>query len=200
MKFRLLSGLVVGLACSSTASTQFQRPGSPAEERALAEARAAADGLAREIRGLLVSELEKGGAAGAVAACAAGAQAKTAEFRNRTGVDVRRTSLRHRSPGNAPDAWERVGLEAFDRLPVAARPEAERWEVVREDGRESLRYLKPVVTNAMCLACHGAPAAIPTPVRKALEDAYPGDTATGFAAGDVRGAISVRVPLAPRSQ
>jgi hypothetical protein len=35
-------------------------------------------------------------------------------------------------------------------------------------------------------------------VRRALDESYPADPATGFAVGDVRGAISVRVPLPPR--
>lgn len=188
--------VVLVIAWMLAVPSAAQPPSSPAVEKALAEARAAAAGLAAEIRSLLVNELEKGGASAAVTACASSAQARTAEFRNRTGVDIRRTSLRHRSPANAPDAWERAGLESFDRLAVGARPQAERWEVVREDGRETLRYLKPVVTSTMCLSCHGAPTAIPEPVRKALDDAYPGDRATGFSAGDVRGAISVRVPLA----
>jgi hypothetical protein len=196
----LRRAVVLVLACAAAASAQPRQPSSPAEERALADARAAAAGLTMEIRGLLLAEMQKGGPAAAVTACASHAQVKTAEFRNRTGSDIRRVSLRHRNAANAPDEWERAGLESFDRLSVDARPDAERWEVVREDGRASLRYLKPVVTSAMCLACHGASAAIPEPVRRALETADPGDRATGFAAGDVRGAISVRVPLAPPPQ
>jgi len=194
----LLSAAAAALAAAALVAAAPQKdPADPAAAKALADARAAAAGLGQELRSLLVNEMERGGPAAAVTACATGAQAKTAEYRGRTGVDVRRTSLRHRSPANAPDAWERAGLEALDRLPADARAQAERWEVVREDGRASLRYLKAVVTGPMCLACHGAPASIPAPVRKALDEAYPEDAATGFSAGDVRGAISVRVPLPP---
>jgi len=42
-------------------------------------------------------------------------------------------SLRRRNPANEPDAYERRVLESFDRLPTA-RPGAEAWELVREDG------------------------------------------------------------------
>ena len=198
MAMKALAILAAGAAAVASAAPPAQEPADATTAKALAEARATAAGLGQELRSLLVNEMERGGPAAAVTACASGAQAKTAEYRSRKGVDVRRTSLRHRSPANAPDAWERAGLEAFDRLPSEARAAAERWEVVREDGRESLRYLRPVLTAPMCLACHGAPASIPGPVRKALDDAYPADTATGFAAGDVRGAISVRVPLPAR--
>jgi len=104
-------------------------------------------------------------------------------------------SLRYRNPVNAPDAWEREALESFDRLPVEARPAAEHWAVVTEGGRETLRYLKPVVAGPMCLTCHGDKAKVPPAVLAKIASAYPDDRATGFSAGDVRGAVSVRVPL-----
>jgi hypothetical protein len=198
MHGKLATGcLASALACAAAmALPQSKPPSDPGAAQALASARATAAGLGGELRALLMSELERGGPAVAVVACASGAQAKTAEFRSRTGADVRRVSLRQRSLANAPDDYERAVLGSFDRLPREARAAAEHWEVVREDGRPVLRYLKPVVTAATCLACHGAPASIPAPVRKALDEAYPGDRATGFAEGDVRGAISVRVPIA----
>jgi hypothetical protein len=60
-----------------------------------------------------------------------------------------------------------------------------------------LRYLKPVVANAMCLTCHGEKAKIPPAVQAVLAREYPDDHATGFSVGDVRGAVSVRIPLVP---
>ena len=182
---------------AAVALAQADEPKDAATARALAQARVSAAGVAGEIRGLLMAELQKGGPAAAVAACASGAQARTAEFRSRTGADVRRVSLRHRNAVNAPDAFERGALESFDRLPTEARPKAEHWEVVTEDGRESLRYLRPLVANAMCLSCHGARETLPVGVKAALAKEYPDDRATGFSAGDVRGAVSVRVPLVP---
>jgi hypothetical protein len=164
---------------------------------ALTTARGSADGLGAEIRALLMQEMQQGGAQAAVVACARSAQARTAEYRQRTGVDIRRVSLRHRNAANAPDAFERKALESFDHLPVEARPKAEHWEVVTADGRQWLRYLRPVVTNAMCLNCHGSADGLSAGVKAALAKEYPGDQATGFAAGDVRGAISVRLPLPP---
>jgi hypothetical protein len=66
---------------------------------------------------------------------------------------------------------------------------------VTEGGRETLRYLKPLVAGTMCLTCHGQKAAIPPGVQAVLAREYPDDRATGYSAGDVRGAVSVRVPL-----
>jgi hypothetical protein len=49
----------------------------------------------------------------------------------------------------------------------------------------------------MCLTCHGEKAKIPPAVRAVLAREYPDDHATGFSVGDVRGAVSVRIPLVP---
>jgi hypothetical protein len=191
------SCLVVGLLAGAGLAhpSRADEPKDPRVRGALAEARSAAKDLSEAVRGLLMQELRTGGFEGAVAVCATRAQAKAAEYRRTSGNDVRRVSLRERNPANKPDAHERAVLESFDRLAAAARPGAEHWEVVREDGRESLRYLKPLVASAMCLTCHGERARIPPAVQSVITREYPGDRATGFSEGDVRGAISVRVPL-----
>ena len=192
------AALVLLAALGGPAVASPARAEEPTERRvesALAEARVAAKELSEAIRGLLMRELERGGLEGAVAVCSTTAQARTAEYRRTFGNDVRRVSLRRRNPANEPDAYERRVLESFDRLPAEARPAAEHWEVVREDGREALRYLKPVVASAMCLTCHGEKAKIPPAVQAVVAREYPDDRATGFSVGDVRGAVSVRIPL-----
>jgi hypothetical protein len=191
--------LVLGLLGGTTLAqpARAEEPVDPRVRGALAEARAAAKDLSEAIRGLLMQELKTGGFEGAVAVCATKAPAKTADYRRTSGNDIRRVSLRRRNPANEPDAYERRVLESFDRLAAEARPAAEHWELVRENGREALRYLKPVVANAMCLTCHGAKAGIPPAVQAVIAKEYPDDRATGYSAGDVRGAVSVRIPLAP---
>jgi hypothetical protein len=194
------AAVVALLALAGAAAAPAARAEEPSDPRvrsALAEARVATRELSDQIRGLLMAELKGGGFEGAVAVCATKAQARTADYRRTFGNEIRRVSLRRRNPANEPDAYERRVLESFDRLPMDARPAAEHWEVVRDGGGESLRYLKPLVANAMCLTCHGEKASIPAPVLETVRRKYPDDRATGFAAGDVRGAVSVRIPLVP---
>jgi hypothetical protein len=167
----------------------------PRVESAVVEARVAAQELAAQLKGLLQEELARGGFDGAIAVCAEVAQEKTAEYRETFKNDIRRVSLRRRNPANEPDDYERAVLESFDRLPADARPKAEHWEVVTDDGQESLRYLKPLVTGALCLTCHGDRASMAPAVTEALDEHYPDDRATGFDVGDVRGAITIRIPL-----
>ncbi|HEY3356845.1 MAG TPA: ATP-binding protein [Polyangia bacterium] len=80
------------------------------------------------------------------------------------------TSLRPLRAENAPDAWERTALQAFE------RGAAEVAAVERREGEQHLRLMRPFVTEKGCLKCHAA---------------------QGYREGDIRGGISVAVPLAP---
>ena len=170
-------------------------------EAQLAQARQAADALVARLRGLLGSALEKSGPAGAVDACAEQAQAATREEAAKSGLSVRRVSLRYRNPADAPDDYERAALERLAREMKTKGLPPEVAEVVTPagGGAAELRYLRPVVVAPHCLACHGQAADLAPGVAEVLARRFPDDTATGYAAGDLRGAISVRVPLAAGS-
>jgi hypothetical protein len=86
-------------------------------------------------------------------------------------------------------------LEEFDRLNLEKKLTDEYFEVVKEGGQEYLRYMKPLILQPVCIACHGPRENIPAEVKLILEQKYPGDRATGFLVGDLRGAISVKIYL-----
>jgi hypothetical protein len=190
--------LIVSAAMMAGGAARAQEPADRRVQGALAEARVAAGELTAKLKSLLKEELSRGGFDGAIAVCAVVAQESTAAYRETFKNDIRRVSLRRRNPANEPDDYERAVLESFDRLPVDERPEAEHWEVVSEDGEESLRYLKPLVTQPLCLTCHGDRATMAPAVREALAEHYPDDRATGFDVGDVRGAVTIQIPLLPK--
>ena len=171
-------------------------PGSEASEAAVAaaleRARAAADELGGRLSTELASRLGSGTPAAAIDVCAEIAPAATAEL-SREGLEIRRTSRRHRNPGNLPDAWERAGLEGFAAAVARGERPAERHEVRAEGGE--LRYLRPILVGEACLVCHGAEDRLDLEVRRQLAERYPHDLATGFSPGDLRGAFSVRVRL-----
>ena len=80
------------------------------------------------------------------------------------------TSLEPVNPSNAPDAWERQGLQEFE------RGGAEYSSVqVSSGGVEELRYMRSLLVDASCLECHAS---------------------SGYEIGDIRGAISVKLPYA----
>ncbi|MBI4863209.1 MAG: DUF3365 domain-containing protein [Candidatus Riflebacteria bacterium] len=79
-------------------------------------------------------------------------------------------SLKPKNPQNAPDPWERQALLSFERGSPAA------IEVVRRKEGAVHRFMKPLHTEASCLACH---------------------TAQGYRVGDVRGGISITTAYDP---
>lgn len=80
------------------------------------------------------------------------------------------TSLKVVNHLNQPDEWEKKALHEFD----AGREEV--MAVTDIDGSEFLRLMKPMYTKTGCLECHGR---------------------QGYKEGDVRGGVSVSIPLVP---
>jgi len=145
----------------------------------------------------LFQELQQALAAGpaeqAIDVCAGTAPVIARRIGEETGANVRRTSLQYRNEANAPDGYERAWLEkaGASGAPVEATAEV----VEAPGGGYELRYMRPVQLAEMCTKCHGTSSQIPPAVGEAIARRYPGDRATGFQPGDLRGAISVRVPF-----
>jgi hypothetical protein len=164
-------------------------------EEALMDARKVSNQLAEKVRGLLLQEIEKGGFSSAVRVCSETAQEITLQFNAQTGHDVRRISLKYRNPKNVPDAYEQRKLEEFNILNQKKELSNEYSEIVEEQGKKYLRYLRPLIVAPLCITCHGPKENIPQEVKTILAERYPDDRATGFLVGDVRGAITVKIPV-----
>ena len=61
--------------------------------------------------------------------------------------------------------------------------------VQRQAWHQRVGYVEPIVTQPMCIACHGE--TLSPAVADAIGRLYPEDRATGFAAGDLRGVFWV---------
>jgi hypothetical protein len=161
------------------------------------KADAAAEALVGELSAKLTEAVAARGAEGAIDFCNKVAQELTAKLGEREGVAIRRTALRLRNKVNAPDPFERAFLErAAAKLAAggSVSPEAE-VQPATGGGRE-LRLLRPIVyRGGICEQCHGSLEGISPGVRARLAERYPEDQATGFKSGELRGAVSVRVPL-----
>lgn len=163
-------------------------------------AQAAAKAFSASLKQALAAELAKGGTTGAITFCHAQAPKIAAQVAGEYGVRIGRVPVpgRQRSPANAPEAWQADGLRALMARHDAGTPVAELVQVVDSglpDG-VALRMMRGIPVEPACLACHGK--ALAGDTRAALERLYPGDTATGFDAGDLRGALWVEVPAAAR--
>jgi hypothetical protein len=161
----------------------------------VAESRAAAAEFMQTLKGELMQAMQAGGPVNAVGVCKLRAPAIAAEVGERKGWDAGRTSLKLRNPANAPDDWERTGLENFERRKQAGEDPAtlEYHAVTEQDGKPVFRYMKAIPTAELCLACHGE--TIDPAVEAKLAELYPGDQARGYKVGDIRGAFTFVEPL-----
>lgn len=87
------------------------------------------------------------------------------------GYRFRVVSLNPVNPANSPDSWEKTSLESFDKK---TQPETALIGLDQE-GTKIFRYAKPLITDDSCLKCH---------------------MRHGYTAGDVRGAVSITIPMA----
>lgn len=173
----------------------------PSDANLEEQATLAAAGAAMELTSSLVSRLqaamEEGGPVAAVNVCGEVAQELTQKLATEQGISMRRVALRHRNPQNAPDAYETAWLES-QAATTAEQPSAAFGEIVpaADGGPGEYRYLSPIYLKAQCLVCHGSAEQIPADVQAVLAERYPDDRATDFSLGELRGAISIRVPFA----
>ncbi|MCB2206482.1 DUF3365 domain-containing protein [bacterium] len=167
------------------------------QQQAEAKARDAAQELAGTLMGEVQKAMKENGPSGAVLVCAEKAQPLTNEIADRYGVTLRRVTTKPRNPLDAPDDYEQNILAHFASMQEKGTLDFKTThsETVTENGIQVLRFMKPLTIKKPCLACHAAAEELDANVRQALADRYPDDQATGYSAGDLRGAISVTVPL-----
>lgn len=92
------------------------------------------------------------------------------KYEIRYGIRGHITSLKHFRPETGPDGWEKVALKKFE------KGVKEVFDYAEIDGKPYFRFMAPMITKRDCLKCHGH---------------------QGYKVGDVRGGVSVSVPMAP---
>jgi hypothetical protein len=161
----------------------------PLDDSIRAQAQAQVKAFASQMKPLLLSSVQEHGPAGAIDACAVAAPELADSLSKESGWAITRVSQKPRNPDRAEaDAWERDVLAKFSARLAAgeAAPTVNYGEVV---GGE-YRYMQAQAVEGVCLLCHGTD--IAPDVRAALKARYPNDSATGYAMGELRGAISLR--------
>jgi len=158
--------------------------------------RAAVGKLAATLNQRLYEAVATQGAAGALRFCSLEAVPLTQRISLEEGVAIGRTGLKVRNPHNEPDAWERTTLEQFASRLARGEPgeNLEAWTVLEDSlGHHTFRYMKAIIARPLCMKCHGA--RLRPDVAARLAELYPGDRATGYHVGDLRGAFTVTKPL-----
>lgn len=162
------------------------------------EARKLAGSMVQALGAKLQVAMKEGGPGTAIGVCTTAAPSIASELSRQGGVRVTRVSLKVRNPLlGAPDAWEQGVLQSFEsRLAKGEAPDKlEFSEKVTEPSGAYFRYMKALPVQAVCLNCHGDAANFAPDIRERLARDYPADRATGYAMGQIRGAVSVKRPL-----
>ena len=136
----------------------------------------------------LKTALMKGMEAGpveAITACSTEAPRISAQL-SVDGVVMGRSSHKLRNPGNAPPQWLEPILDSFADGSAGLEP------VAVSIGDDRVGYVEPIMTQALCLTCHGQ--SLQPEIASRIAEAYPEDKATGFDDGDYRGVFWVEFP------
>lgn len=176
--------LVLLLACGKQ---EARAPEVPAAHRA--KAAALIGELKKSLLAAVTTAMQQGIPA-AITACHTDAPALTARVA-REGAVVGRATRQPRNPKNEASGWQADALTYFEKRRAEKAPLAgESFARVLEGGR--IAYAEPLLIQEVCLACHGS--SLAPDVAAALAAKYPGDRATGYALGDLRGVAWVELP------
>jgi len=176
-------------------SSQASYAAKPADENA-AEAKTIVKSYFTSLKGELQAAIKSGGPTKAIGVCKDRAPAIAEDLSRQTGWSVGRTSLKLRNAAlNQPDEWERQVLMNFDKRKLAGEDPVKMAfsEVVKTGQGNQYRFMKAIPTAPLCLVCHGSN--IAPDVQASLRQNYPNDMATGYEAGDIRGAFTLSKPL-----
>ena len=194
-----IGGLAIVLAATVVQAQTDLPPGTwpigkaPAEWRpAIARADLVVISLHDALRRELTHALAQGGPAFAIKACHIDVVGLTRRMGGHGGIAAGRTSDRLRNPANAPPAWA-AALVAASGVRRLAR-DTDGFVV---DLDRSLGVLRPILHQRMCDSCHGPADRFDPAVQAMLAARYPGDRATGFVEGQLRGWFWVEVPKQP---
>ncbi len=164
----------------------------PDLEKRLTDARAVTKAYSEKLKVQLNGALKTVGAKAAIGACSTITTEMDTTFSEEFSFDLGRTALKLRNPENAPDEWERANLEAFVKQLAggADHKTVEAYDVtMSKEGQKLFRYMRPIMTQEICLACHGTSVALD--VKAEIARTYTDDKALGFNIGELRGAFTL---------
>lgn len=191
----VLTAAVALSACGGQAMQKQKMAKTPTLEELTPGAVAAMKGFGGALKGELTGAMKAGGPANALQVCnqkAAGiAEAKSKE----SGYNLSRVAVKNRNPDQHAVGWAREVLDKFEARKAAGEPvdKLAYKAIVDTDNGKEFRMMKAIPTGGVCLICHGE--SVDPGLNAKIKALYPGDTATGFKAGDIRGAFVITKPL-----
>jgi cytochrome c551/c552 len=185
--------LITGLAVADNT------PPSSIDASLVQSTRSIAGDLLGQLGQKLKAAMSTDGPVAAVSVCKESAPAIARQLSIANDAKVTRVGTRVRNQNmGIPNAWQKEALTQFEaRLSQGEKAaDIEYWQVADNGhGKSELRYAKAIAVQPQCLSCHGSAQDIAAPLAEKLRIEYPNDQATGYSAGQLRGAVVVTRPL-----
>lgn len=136
----------------------------------------------------LMGTLQRQGVEKAIVFCNERAYPLTDSMATQFNATIRRVSDKPRNPNNKANETELAHIASFKKELLSVATIEPKW--FEKDGK--IQFYYPIVTNDMCLNCHGKPEVnIASNVLKNIQRLYPADQAIGYATNEVRGIWSI---------
>lgn len=137
----------------------------------------------------LMGQIQKNGVIAALDFCNIQALPITDSMATVHKAHVKRVTDKPRNPQNRANAVEAVHIETFKKQVAAGKEPA---PIVTTSGKQ-VDFYYPIVTNNMCLKCHGTPGKeLESTTLAKIKQLYPADMATGYGENQVRGIWSIQ--------
>lgn len=186
----LVVALVALAGCKRKAAAP---PAEPPSAEMVVRAKAKVGELKKSLVAALTQAMSQGIPA-AIAVCNTEAPAIAARL-SADGTVIGRATRKPRNPANLAAGWQAEALARFEKAVATGKGlDGAGFSRRLPDGRTA--YAEPLVIQDLCLACHGT--ALAPEVTAALAERYPGDQATGYQIGDLRGVAWAELPAATR--
>jgi len=161
------------------------------KESAIEEAKKITKDFTGSLKAELKAAMQAGGPVNALSVCNTKAIPITQTVAEKYQVQLGRVSLKNRNPANVPNSWQETVLKDFDKRAAEGEDITKMAyaNIVENNGKRQLRFMKAMPTGAVCLTCHGSN--IDSKVQEKINQLYPDDKATGYSLGQVRGAVVI---------
>lgn len=154
-------------------------------------AKSYAQGTQMQLSSNLMAAMTKDGPVGAISFCNERAIELTDSMSTNLGVSIKRVSDKPRNPNNAASTDELAFIQSIK----TAIKNGEKPMPEFHDLKNSNTTYLPILTNGLCLKCHGVETEDISPeTLNKLNELYPKDLARGYSLNDLRGIWVIDIP------
>ena len=145
-------------------------------------------GIKSELGKNLLGAIKEKGTLGAIGFCHTKAIPITKTKMKELNASIKRATDKPRNPNNLATDEEMTYVKSFKKA-LSLGKKLKPFLVEKDD---KYHYYAPIVTNQMCMQCHGnTKSAITKEVQDKIDSLYPHDKAKGYSPNEIRGIFSI---------